>query len=62
VFGDRNDRESRVAREKAQPHAYALLASLNTRPRTTYLGAIRNPHPALAADEAAAVPNPAGPS
>lgn len=31
-----------MARDKAAPHAYALLEELNTRPRTTYLGRIRN--------------------
>ena len=48
VFGDINDPGSRVSQLKAEAHNYALLADLNTRPRTTYLAAIRNPHPALA--------------
>jgi molybdopterin-containing oxidoreductase family iron-sulfur binding subunit len=51
VFGDRNDALSRVARDKAQPHAFALLAGLNTRPRTTYLATLRNPNPALGEDD-----------
>jgi molybdopterin-containing oxidoreductase family iron-sulfur binding subunit len=47
VFGDMNDKSSRVAALKAEPANYALLAELNTRPRTTYLGAIRNPNPEI---------------
>jgi molybdopterin-containing oxidoreductase family iron-sulfur binding subunit len=43
VFGNRNDPLSRVARLKAQPRDYGLLAELNTRPRTTYLAKITNP-------------------
>jgi len=37
VFGDLADPESAVARRKREPGDYALLAELNTRPRTTYL-------------------------
>jgi MoCo/4Fe-4S cofactor protein with predicted Tat translocation signal len=47
VFGDMNDPHSHVASLKAEPTNYALLAELNTRPRTTYLGAIRNPNPEI---------------
>jgi MoCo/4Fe-4S cofactor protein with predicted Tat translocation signal len=47
VFGDMNDKTSVVAKLKAEPHHYALLEELQTRPRTTYLGTIRNPHPDL---------------
>jgi molybdopterin-containing oxidoreductase family iron-sulfur binding subunit len=47
VFGDVNDPTSRVARLKADPRNYALLAELNTRPRTTYLARVLNPNPAL---------------
>ena len=47
VFGNINDRESLVARMKAQPLNYGLLAELNTRPRASYLARLRNPNPAL---------------
>ncbi|MGI8811684.1 MAG: 4Fe-4S dicluster domain-containing protein [Pyrinomonadaceae bacterium] len=44
VFGDKNDKSSRVAKLKAEPTDYGLLADLNTRPRTTYLATIKNPN------------------
>jgi molybdopterin-containing oxidoreductase family iron-sulfur binding subunit len=47
VFGDMNDPNSRVARLKKEPANYAMLEELNTRPRTTYLGVIRNPNPEI---------------
>ena len=48
VFGNINDPNSRVAKLKADSRNYSLLAELNTQPRTTYLGSVRNPNPELA--------------
>jgi molybdopterin-containing oxidoreductase family iron-sulfur binding subunit len=42
VFGDLNDPASEVNRHKDSPLTYALLAELNTRPRTTYLARVIN--------------------
>ena len=50
VFGDVNDPESRVSRWKASPRNYGLLTELQTRPRTTYLAAVRNPNPEIPSD------------
>jgi molybdopterin-containing oxidoreductase family iron-sulfur binding subunit len=47
VFGNLNDPASRVVKLKAQARDYGLLEDLNTRPRTTYLAALRNPNPEL---------------
>jgi molybdopterin-containing oxidoreductase family iron-sulfur binding subunit len=48
VFGDLNDANSQVLREKQSSLTYALLGELNTRPRTTYQAAVRNPNPSIA--------------
>jgi MoCo/4Fe-4S cofactor protein with predicted Tat translocation signal len=47
TFGDLNDKGSRVAQLHASQRNYGLLDDLNTRPRTTYLGYVRNPNEAL---------------
>jgi Fe-S-cluster-containing dehydrogenase component len=47
AFGDINDPKSEVAQLKAQVRTYSLLEELNTRPRTTYLGRLRNPNPEI---------------
>jgi molybdopterin-containing oxidoreductase family iron-sulfur binding subunit len=49
VFGDLADPASRVRERKKSRRNYALLGELGTRPRTSYLERLRNPHPDLVA-------------
>jgi len=47
TFGNINDKESRVAKQRADERTYQVLADLNTRPRTTYVAPVINPNTEL---------------
>ena len=47
VFGDINNKNSRVVKLKENSRNYGLLANQNTRPRTTYLAVVKNPNPEI---------------
>jgi molybdopterin-containing oxidoreductase family iron-sulfur binding subunit len=47
VFGNINDPESKVAKLKKHPRNYGVLQDINTKPRTSYLGRVRNPNQAI---------------
>ena len=47
VFGNLNDPASKVSKWRQDPRTYRVLAYLGTAPRTTYLGRVRNPNPAM---------------
>ena len=46
-FGNIDDPKSAVSLAKAREQDYSLLGYLNIRPRTTYLGKLRNPNPKM---------------
>ena len=47
VFGDLNDKKSRVAKLQTLARSYQMLFELNIRPRTQYLAKIKNPNSEL---------------
>jgi molybdopterin-containing oxidoreductase family iron-sulfur binding subunit len=47
TFGNMNDPNSKVSILKQDERNYGVLAYLGTRPRTTYLGRVRNPNMAM---------------
>ncbi len=47
TFGDLNDPNSAVSRERANSRNYTMLAELNIKPRVSYLARVRNPNEAL---------------
>jgi molybdopterin-containing oxidoreductase family iron-sulfur binding subunit len=49
-FGDLANPDSAVVDAKRNPRRYELLAELSVKPRTSYLGRIRNPNPRLEAE------------
>lgn len=52
IFGDMRKKENAVAISRADKRNYLMLEELNTRPRTTYLSRVTNPHPSLVKEEA----------
>jgi molybdopterin-containing oxidoreductase family iron-sulfur binding subunit len=47
VFGNVADPESQVSKMRNDPRSYQLLRELQTRPRTSHMGRLRNPNPEL---------------
>jgi molybdopterin-containing oxidoreductase family iron-sulfur binding subunit len=51
TFGNVADPNSRVSQLKKEQRSYRLLEELNTKPRVSYLARVRNPNPAMPAEE-----------
>jgi molybdopterin-containing oxidoreductase family iron-sulfur binding subunit len=47
AFGDLNDPESAVSKLGKRDRNYGLLAEIGARPRTRFLGKVRNPNPEM---------------
>jgi molybdopterin-containing oxidoreductase family iron-sulfur binding subunit len=47
TFGNIRDEKSAVSKARGVDRNYALLAELGTRPRTRFLGKLRNPNPEM---------------
>ncbi len=47
IFGNINDKNSKVRKIKDQKRNYGVIADLNTRPRTTYIAEVINPNTQL---------------
>ncbi len=53
TFGNINDKNSKVAKRKAEERSYQVLGDLNYRPRTSYIAGVTNPNPELETAETA---------
>ncbi len=42
TFGNKNDKDSRISKLRAQQRSYQVIADINTRPRTTYVAEVLN--------------------
>ncbi len=51
AFGNMLDENSEVSQMRRNDRRYELLAELSVKPRTSYLGRVSNPNPALAGEE-----------
>ncbi|APR79674.1 Molybdopterin oxidoreductase, iron-sulfur binding subunit protein [Minicystis rosea] len=47
VFGDLNDKSSKVAHRAKEERTYRMLEEINVRPRVSYMAKVKNPNPAL---------------